>query len=216
MCIFLNIHGYWNVSLRRFIQKNIFGSASVCLRFANVFPFLFDGKNVKKILIFKTLGYMPSFLLIREILTLNSVSIVLISNIHIPIVMDVEKCFQHHTVTDESKNLILTPWANISHDKLWNVTKIQLNSPSIADKLSSSPNQKSFRIEPNLSPPQRIHQLQSIYPQPIYRSFQFWFWDPLYALIPPYTSTWFPPAANWRHGALCLLKTAQSIEIRQS
>ena len=71
-------------------------------------------------------------------------------------------CITHTKVSDMTDSQLSTPRALFFLSLFWNEAQNQLLLPNITDKSSPLPNQKSYRIESNLSPP-KIHQKHRAY-----------------------------------------------------
>ena len=94
--------------------------------------------------------------------TLNIDSKVPLPNLHMPIVTDVGICITHTKVNDMTDSQLSTPRALFFLSLFWNEAQNQLLLPNITDKSSPLSNQKSYRIESNLSPP-KIDQQHPAY-----------------------------------------------------
>ncbi len=84
--------------------------------------------------------------------TLNIDSKVPLTNLHMPIVTD-GICITHTKVNVMTDSQPSTPRAIFFQSRFWNEAQNQLLLPNITNKSSPLPNQKSYRIESNLSPP---------------------------------------------------------------
>jgi hypothetical protein len=79
-----------------------------------------------------------------------------------PIVIDVATCITHTKLNDMTDSQPQTPRALFFQSRFWNEAQNHLLLPNITDKSSPLPNQKSYRIESNLSPP-KIRQKHRAY-----------------------------------------------------